>query len=174
MKRILSALLLAAIGTAAQALAPVSGPERISRALATASDNLVKSAEGGRTVWRLYGRVINDESTKFGRLACARVASIILNKAGVGVSVTDGVGSLESQLRGWKRIESVAALERGDVVVWRKRFADDQCSGGGDCHVGIYMGGGFAYDNDGKLGYPIPYPVAPRIAFAFKVGYRAR
>lgn len=168
---------VADIGPAVALASPKSAAaERIARATWAAPENLKKGSKGGVTTWLLYGRVINDAATKYGRLACARVASTILNKAGVGVGVTDGVGDLESQLRSsrWEKIESVTALEPGDVIVWRKRFADDACTGGGDCHVGIYWGTGLAYDNDGKLGYPIRYPVAPRVAFAFKVAYRAR
>lgn len=173
--RLLPLVILLAAGPARAQEAPgfvpaaVSMAERIADTTWKAPENLKKDGK----VWRLYGTDITSE-TEGGRLACARVASILLKRAGAGVSVVNGVGSLERQLRGWTRLTSLSALEPGDVIVWTRRFADEECTGGGDCHVGIYWGSGLSYDNWGALGHPARYPVAPRLGYSFSRAYRAR
>jgi hypothetical protein len=129
----------------------------------------------GNKIYQLYGKDIGDAQTKYGKLSCARVVSILLQEAGAGIGWYDGVGAMERAFkrRGWKEV-GFADLDHGDIIVWNSRFypsSTGACTGNGDCHIGVYVGWGLAYDNDGKFGYPIMYPVR-RIGVKFKTAYR--
>ena len=121
----------------------------------------------------LYGIRTNGPDTKNGELACAKVVTIILLKAGVVNKVSLGVRHVESALKNWKQIKNKGDLKPGDIIVWNKRFKgrkDKKCTGGGDCHVGIVTGKGYFHNS--------PISNAPTFGgislwfFKFKVGYR--
>lgn len=127
--------------------------------------------EGGKI--KLYGIVTNGPDTKNGDLACAKVVTIILQKAGVVDKVSVGVRHVESALTRWKQIKSKSDLKPGDVIVWTNRFKgrnDLKCTGGGNCHVGIVTDKGYFHNS--------PISDAPTFGgislwfFKFKVGYR--
>jgi hypothetical protein len=104
---------------------------------------------------RLYGEVFSDATTKNGVLACARVVQIVLKKAGVpGFSRSlYGVRQIQSRTKNWKTVK-YEDIQPGDIVFWRKAGQDEICSGGGDCHVGIAVGNGQSFDNNGIWGKP--------------------
>lgn len=85
----------------------------------------------------VYGQRTWTPATKVGRLkgynSCARVASAILNKAGVKVGMQNRVRTLESilQRKGWKNIK-VDDIKKGDVVIWK--------TDKGANHIGFYAG----------------------------------
>lgn len=138
-----------------------------------APKNLIATkVESGNRIYELYGTEINDESTAYGRLACARVASILLRKAGVDTKILDRVAQIEKLVSDWKKINSPIDLLPGDVIIWKARGNGDVCKGGGDCHVGIIIDDGQAYQNDWNLGYPVAAPINSIPGFTFKMGYR--
>lgn len=104
---------------------------------------------------KLYGEVFQDGLTKQGRLACARVVQIVLKKARVpGFSrPLYSVAQIQRKTKNWKKV-SYDDIQPGDIVFWRKAGQDDVCSGGGDCHVGIAVGNGESFDNNGIWGSP--------------------
>jgi hypothetical protein len=124
-------------------------------------------------VIKLYGIRTNGPDTRNGELACAKVVTIILQKAGVVDRTLLGVRHVEAALDGWKKVESPKVLKPGDIVVWVNRFKgrkDQQCTGGGNCHVGILTENGYFHNS--------PIINAPTFggfslwAFKFKAGYR--
>lgn len=123
----------------------------------------------------LHGVRINGPDTKQGRWACAKVASIVLHRAGAMPSVVLGVRQIETALKGWKRIESEDSLRPGDVVVWTRRYnapKNGSCIGTGTCHVGIQTARG-RFHNDPLLRRP-SFDGLSLLAFRFKAGYRAQ
>lgn len=124
-------------------------------------------------VVRLYGIRTNGPDTKNGRLACAKVASIILKKAGATKKVSLGVRHVEEELKHWKKIRNEDDLKPGDVIVWINRFtgrSDERCTGGGNCHIGIVTVNGYFHNS--------PITSTPTFGgvslwgFRFKVGFR--
>jgi hypothetical protein len=121
----------------------------------------------------LYGTRTNGADTKNGQWACAKVATIILKKAGAVDKISLGVRHVETALKDWKKIKNKNDLKPGDVVVWVNRFTgrdDERCTGGGNCHVGIVTDKGYFHNS--------PLSDAPTFggislwAFYFKMGYR--
>ena len=101
-------------------------------------------------VIELYGIRTNGPDTKYGELACAKVVTIILQKAGVGDKVSLGVRHVESALKDWKQIKDKKVLKPGDIIVWTNRFKgrkDKKCTGGGNCHVGIVTDNGYFHNS---------------------------
>ncbi len=124
-------------------------------------------------VIKLYGIRTNGPDTKNGKLACAKVVTIILQKAGIVDKYALGVRHVEAALKNWQKIENQKDLKPGDVVVWVNRLKgrdDQQCTGGGNCHVGILTENGYFHNS--------PIAKAPTfggfslLAFKFKMGYR--
>ncbi|MGD9007298.1 MAG: hypothetical protein PVG41_05220 [Desulfobacteraceae bacterium] len=124
-------------------------------------------------VIKLYGIRTNGPDTKNGRLACAKVATIILKKAGVTNKISLGVRHVEEALKDWKKIRNEDDLKPGDVIVWINRFTgrpDERCTGGGNCHVGIVTENGYFHNS--------PITNTPTFGgvslwgFRFKVGFR--
>ena len=60
----------------------------------------------------LFGKLTNGMDTKNGQWACAKVASIVLQKSGSIKNVVLGVNQIESSLRKWKRIDNEDQLEQ--------------------------------------------------------------
>lgn len=121
----------------------------------------------------LYGTRTNGPDTRNGKLACAKVVTIILQQAGIVSRISLGVRHVESALKDWEKVESPKDLKPGDVVVWVNRFRgreDQQCTGGGNCHVGVLTENGYFHNS--------PITNAPTFggfslwAFKFKMGYR--
>ncbi len=121
----------------------------------------------------LYGTRTNGVDTKNGQWACAKVATIILKKAGAVNKISLGVRHVETALKNWKRIKNKEDLKPGDVIIWVNRFTgrdDERCTGGGNCHVGIVTDKGYFHNS--------PLSDAPTFggislwAFYFKIGYR--
>jgi hypothetical protein len=144
----------------------------INELASTALDKENYNEEGGKIV--LYGIVTNGPDTKNGELACAKVVTIILLKAGVVDKVSVGVRHVQSALKNWKQINIKSDLKPGDIIVWTNRFKgreDQKCTGGGDCHVGIVTEKGYFHNS--------PISDAPTFGglslwfFKFQVGYRA-
>lgn len=122
---------------------------------------------------KLYGIVTNGADTKNGELACAKVVTIILQKAGAVDKVSLGVRNVESALKNWKQINDKSSLRSGDIIVWTNRFKgreDQKCTGGGNCHVGIVTEKGYFHNS--------PISNSPTFGgislwfFKFKVGFR--
>ena len=124
---------------------------------------------------KLYGKTYSDATTKNGVLACARVVQIVLAKAGVpGFSrPLYAVHQIQSRTRKWKTV-SYDDIEPGDIVFWRKAGQDDKCSGGGDCHVGIAVGNGQSFDNNGIWGKPEISRIGYRLRWRFLYAKRMR
>lgn len=121
----------------------------------------------------LYGIVTNGPDTKNGELACAKVVTIILLKAGVVEKVSVGVRHVESALKNWKPINNKADLKPGDIIIWTSRFRgrkDKKCTGGGDCHVGVVTEKGY-FHNSPIFNAPT-YGGISLWFFKFKVGFR--
>ena len=124
-------------------------------------------------VIRLYGIRTNGPDTKNGRLACAKVATIILKKAGATNKISLGVRHVEEALKHWKKIRNEDDLKPGDVIVWINRFTgrqDERCTGGGNCHIGIVTANGF-FHNSPVTATPT-FGGASLWGFRFKVGFR--
>lgn len=124
-------------------------------------------------VIKLYGIRTNGPDTKNGRLACAKVTTIILKKAGVMPKVLLGVRHVEAALQHWEKIQNEDDLKPGDVIVWINRFtgrSDGRCTGNGNCHVGIVTAHGYFHNS--------PITNTPTFGglslwgFRFKVGLR--
>ncbi len=113
---------------------------RIHEVAASGAKNLTSYKDGGgRKIYKLYGQDIGDSTNEYGRLACARVVSIILREAGAGIGGHDVVGSMERSFKrkGWKEV-SYAELDHGDIIVWSSRFSrGKECTGNGSCHIGV-------------------------------------
>ncbi|MFH0975398.1 MAG: hypothetical protein V1874_06410 [Spirochaetota bacterium] len=122
---------------------------------------------------KLYGIRTNDADTRYGKWACAKVATIILQKAGAIKEIMLGVGRVEELLRHWKKIEDESSLKPGDVIVWVNRFSgrkDGKCTGGGNCHIGIVTKKGYFHNSPASR---VPtFDGASLWAFKFKIGYR--
>lgn len=126
----------------------------------------------GNTI-SLYGIRTNGPDTRNGDWACAKVVTIVLQKAGVVDQIYLGVGEVEKALNPWKKITSKKDLQPGDVVFWVSRFKgrkDEKCTGGGNCHVGIVTEKGYFHNS--------PITNAPTFGgpslWAFKFKYAAR
>jgi hypothetical protein len=124
-------------------------------------------------VIKLFGIRTNGPDTRNGRLACAKVATIILKKAGATKKIYLGVRHVEKELKHWKKIQNEDDLKPGDVIVWTNRFSgrpDGRCTGGGNCHVGIVTVNGYFHNS--------PVTATPTFGgvslwgFRFKVGFR--
>jgi hypothetical protein len=123
----------------------------------------------------LFGQLANGRDTKQGQWACAKVASIVLQKAGAMKSVVLGVHQIESSLKRWKRIEVEDSLIPGDVVVWTRRYnagRNGTCIGSGTCHVGIVTSKGY-FHNDPLRKKPSIGGLS-LLAFKFKYGLRPK
>lgn len=121
----------------------------------------------------LYGTKTNGADTKNGQWACAKVATIILKKAGAVDKISLGVRHVETALKKWEKIKSKKDLKPGDVVVWVNRFTgrdDERCTGGGNCHVGIVTDKGYFHNS--PLSDAPTYGGISLWAFYFKMGYR--
>jgi hypothetical protein len=98
---------------------------------------------------RLYGMTYRNGLTQNGRLAYARVVQIVLMAGVPGFGgALYSVAQRQRKTRSWKKV-SYDDIQSGDIVFWRKVGQDEICSGGGDCHVGIAVGNGQSFDNDG-------------------------
>ena len=124
-------------------------------------------------VIKLYGIRTNGPDTKNGKWSCAKVATIILKKAGVVGKLYLGVRQVEAELKHWQTITREDELKPGDVIVWLNRFTgreDEKCTGGGNCHVGIVTESGYFHNS--------PVTSTPTFGgmslwgFRFKVGFR--
>jgi len=121
----------------------------------------------------LFGQLTNGRDTKRGQWACAKVASIVLHRAGAMKNVVLGVNQVESSLKHWKLIEVEDSLIPGDVVVWTRRYnagKNGACIGSGTCHVGIVTSKGY-FHNDPLRKQPSIDGIA-LLAFKFKYGLR--
>ena len=124
---------------------------------------------------KLYGRTFKDGTTENGVLACARVVQIVLAKAGVPGFRRPiySVWKMQQKTRGWKTVK-YDEIEPGDIVFWRKAGEDSKCEGGGDCHVGIAVGNGQAFDNDGIFRRPFIRGIGWRLRWRFLYAKRMR
>lgn len=122
---------------------------------------------------RLYGETFRDQTTNNGILACARVVQIILKKASVPgfQSPLYSVAQIQHKTKNWKTVQ-YDDLQPGDVVFWRKAGHDETCAGGGDCHVGIAVGNGQSFDNNGIWRTPEISGIAYRLRWRFMYGKR--
>ena len=122
----------------------------------------------------LYGVRTNGPDTAGGRLACAKVATIALRKAGAIDKIYLGVRHVEAELSHWQKIHKKSELKPGDVIVWVNRFngrEDKRCTGYGNCHVGIVTKKGY-FHNSPITDAPT-YGGVSLLGFYFKVGFRA-
>lgn len=121
----------------------------------------------------LYGIQTNGTDTHNGQWACAKVASILLQKSGLLPHPVLAVAQIEKELSLWKRIDREKDLKPGDVVIWTRRYnapSNGKCIGSGTCHVGIYTDSGYVHNS----------PIARKptlgglslLAFKFKAAYR--
>jgi hypothetical protein len=123
----------------------------------------------------LYGVRTNGPNTEHGRLACALVVSAVLKQAQVMQPVV-GVRHIEAHLEslGWQKITRKKDLQPGDVVIWNSRWMgrkDKRCTGGGNCHVGIFTSKGYFHNHPDKRRPVINKPSVLR--YAFKNAFRA-
>ena len=121
----------------------------------------------------LYGTRTNGNDTAGGKLACAKVASIILREAGILDKTHLGVRHIEAQLSSWEKIEDEENLKPGDVIVWVNRFngrKDKKCTGYGNCHVGIVTEKGYFHNS--PISKAPTYGGISLLGFSFKVGLR--
>jgi hypothetical protein len=154
---------------------PLAHAQTSERIHALASHALDKGNYSYRAgIAKLYGIRTNGPDTRNGALACAKVVTIVLQKAGIVDRYSLGVRHVEAVLKDWPKVDNPKDLKPGDIVVWVKRFKgrqDRQCTGGGNCHVGIYTENGYFHNS--------PITNAPTFggfslwAFKFKTGYRA-
>ena len=122
----------------------------------------------------LFGKLTNGMDTKNGQWACAKVASIVLQKSGSIKNVVLGVNQIESSLRKWKRIDNEDSLLPGDVIIWTRRYnagKNGNCTGSGTCHVGIVTTKGY-FHNDPLKKRPSIDGIS-LLAFKFKYGLRS-
>lgn len=124
---------------------------------------------------RLYGMTYRNGLTQNGRLACARVVQIVLKKAGVPGfgGALYSVAQIQRKTRSWKKV-NYDDIQPGDIVFWRKAGQDEVCSGGGDCHVGIAVGNGQSFDNNGIWGKPQISGIGYRMRWRFMYAKRMR
>jgi len=124
---------------------------------------------------KLYGMTFRNGLTQNGRLACARVVQIVLKKAGVPGfgGALYGVRQIQNKTRSWKKV-SYDEIQPGDIIFWRKAGQDETCSGGGDCHVGIAVGNGQSFDNNGIWGRPGISGIGYRMRWRFMYAKRMR
>lgn len=122
---------------------------------------------------RLYGETFRDGTTNNGVLACARVVQIVLKKAGVPgfSSPLYSVSQIQQKTKGWKKVD-YDDIQPGDIVFWRKAGQDETCSGGGDCHVGIAVGNGQSFDNNGIWRSPEISGISYRMRWRFMYARR--
>jgi hypothetical protein len=121
----------------------------------------------------LYGIPTNGNDTKNGKLACAKVVSIILRKAGVRIPILLGVSGIETKLSGWKTVSCSDSLKPGDLVIWKYRFKSNGNRRPGDCsaHIGIYTEKGYfhnsplskkpVFNGPSLLGFRFKYALRP-------------
>ncbi|HNY31513.1 MAG TPA: hypothetical protein PKO15_11555 [Fibrobacteria bacterium] len=140
----------------------------------------LQAIDSGEMVMRndsvyLFGVLTNGADTKKGQWACAKVASIVLQKSGSMKHVVLGVSQIESSLKNWKRIDREDSLIPGDVVIWTRRYKagkDGNCVGSGTCHIGIVTTKGY-FHNDPLLKRPSMDGLS-LLAFKFKYGLRPK
>jgi cell wall-associated NlpC family hydrolase len=153
---------------------PLVSAQTAERIHALASQALDKGNYSYRDgIVELYGTRTNGPDTRNGKLACAKVVTIILKQAGVVDRFSLAVRNVEAALKEWSTVENPKDLKPGDIVVWVNRFKgrkDQRCTGGGNCHVGILTVNGYFHNS--------PITNAPTfggfslLAFKFKKGYR--
>lgn len=124
---------------------------------------------------KLYGETFRSSITQDGVLACARVVQIVLKKAKVpGFSrPLYSVRQIQNKTKNWKSV-SYDEIEPGDIVFWRKAGQDELCTGGGDCHVGIAVGNGQSFDNNGLFKRPEISGIGWRLRWRFLGAKRMR
>lgn len=124
---------------------------------------------------KLYGETFRSSITKDGVLACARVVQIILKKSRVPgfSSALYSVSQIQRKTRSWKKV-AYNDIKPGDIVFWRKASHDEICSGGGDCHVGIAVGNGESFDNNGIFKRPQISGISWRLRWRFMYARRMR
>lgn len=170
-------MIASALATLLLVAAPAGGTR--SAGLASAIDRAALATrrpehlrrEGGKVL--LYGQRTNGPDTKGGKLACAKVVSIVLREAGVKLDVQLGVVGVEHALRRWERVTDEDQLRPGDVVVWTSRLKGNRsraCTGGGTCHVGIRTSDGF-FHND-PLGDSPTFGGLALLGYRFKIAFR--
>lgn len=122
---------------------------------------------------KLYGTRTNGPDTQNGKWACAKVVTIILREAGVLEKLSLGVRHVETALKDWQIITREDDLRPGDIIVWVNRFKgrkDRQCTGGGNCHVGVATDKGYFHNS--PLGKAPVFGGISLWGFKFKTGYR--
>lgn len=131
--------------------------------------NLVRK----KGIVQLYGVQTNGPDTQGGDLACAKVTTIVLRKAGAVNEISLGVRNVEEALSRWEKITEEEDVLPGDVIFWVNRFKqrkDQKCTGGGNCHVGIVTEKGYFHNS--------PLTNAPTFngisLWAFKFKYAVR
>jgi hypothetical protein len=121
----------------------------------------------------LYKTLTNGENTNFGKWACAKVTSIILQKAGAIKKQRLGVNQIEKDIQNWTKITNPDSLKPGDVIIFYRIIngnSDKSCTGGGTCHIGIFTEKGIFHNS----------PLAKRPTFdgislyVFKFNYALR
>jgi hypothetical protein len=123
----------------------------------------------------LYGIQTNGSDTNQGKLACAKVASIVLKKAKALDRIVLAVRNIEDQFKNWKKIDKEEDLKPGDIVIWVNRYSgrnDKKCTGNGNCHVGIFTDKGY-FHNDPILKSP-SFNGVSLLGFYFKNAYRPK
>jgi len=122
---------------------------------------------------KLYGIRTNGPDTNNGTLACAKVISIILKRAGAINDILLCVGQIETALSNWKKIENENDLKPGDIIVWLNRHKgkkDKKCTSGGNCHIGVVTDKGYFHNS--PLSHIPTFNGVPLGAYKFKIGYR--
>lgn len=140
---------------------------RVSRVASDYEENLTKT--------KLYGEVFRSEITKDGRLGCARVVQILLKEAEVpGFDRTlYAVRNIQKLTKDWRTV-AYDDIAPGDIIFWKKRFSDNICSGGGDCHVGIAIGNDRTINNNGLWKHPINSRIKGRLMWEFMYAKRMK
>jgi hypothetical protein len=165
------ALLLALALAGAPPAAPSSLAAAIDRAALETRRPENLRREGGKVL--LYGQRTNGPDTRGGKLACAKVVSIVLREAGVKLEIQFGVVGVEQALRKWQKVTDEDEVRPGDVVVWTSRLKGNRsraCTGGGTCHVGIRTSEGY-FHND-PLGDSPTFGGLGLLGYRFKVAFR--
>ncbi|GAB4017103.1 MAG: hypothetical protein Fur0010_17470 [Bdellovibrio sp.] len=134
-------------------------------------ERIVESAENfeanlDRTT--LYGEVFRSPITRDGKLACARVVQILLKQAGLPdfQEPLYLVNQIQHFTKDWETI-SLDQVEAGDIIFWKRRFSNNTCKGGGDCHVGVAVNSVQSVDNKGKYKRPTISKINRRLGWKF-------
>ena len=140
--------------------AQLSIRDRVAQAADEYKENLEK--------YTLYGDIFRAPITKDAKLACARVAQIILKQAVIPQFQKPVylVRDIQFFTKNWQTVAK-DSIEPGDVVFWKRRFSDDECKGGGDCHVGIAVNHWQTLDNKGIAKRPFVSPIKWRLGWKF-------